>query len=372
MQITITAKIKILPTIEQIELLKKTISAYKDACNHVSVIVNDTHKLQQPQLHKLTYVNLRTVYGLKSQMAQSVIKTVIARYKTNVSNGHEWALVNFKRPEYDLVWNRDYSIVNGLFSINTLDGRAKIPFETKAMEQYFDGTWSFGTSKLVNKYNKYFLHIPMTKDIPELDNENVNQVVGIDMGINFIATTYDSQGKTQFFNGKTIKHKRATYKKLRKQLQQRQTPSSRQRLKAIGQRENRWMTDVNHRISKALVNYYGPNTIFAIEDLTGIRQATEKVRIHNRYISVSWAFYQLRQMLEYKANMNESKVVALDPRYTSQTCPKCGHVDKTNRNKRTHEFCCKNCSYKSNDDRIGAMNLQQKGIQYIVAVTTGV
>ena len=54
----------------------------------------------------------------------------------------------------------------------------------------------------------------------------------------------------------------------------------------------------------------------------------------------------------------EAKV---DPRYTSQCCPCCGHVEKSNRSKKIHLFTCKNCGYKSNDDRIGAMNLCYKG-----------
>lgn len=73
-----------------------------------------------------------------------------------------------------------------------------------------------------------------------------SNVVGIDGGINFIAATYDSKRKSTFVNGRAIKQKRAHYKKLRQQLQKVQTPSSRRRLKAIGNRENRWMHDVNH------------------------------------------------------------------------------------------------------------------------------
>ncbi|GAA3313193.1 hypothetical protein GCM10020331_002740 [Ectobacillus funiculus] len=125
-----------------------------------------------------------------------------------------------------------------------------------------------------------------------------------------------------------MKHKRAKYKAIRKQLQRKQTPSARKRLKEIGSRENRWMTDVNHCVSKALVSKYGANTLFVIEDLTGIRSATERVRVKDRYVSVSWAFFQLRQMLEYKASMKQAKVIAVDPAYTSQTCPKCGHTEK--------------------------------------------
>jgi IS605 OrfB family transposase len=369
MEITITAKIKINPTSEQMDLLRTTLDAYRSGCNFVSALVFDTKQLAQAKLHKMTYKSLRSLFSLRSQMAQSVMKTVIARYQSLKGNGHDWTKVQFKKPQYDLVWNRDYSLTKGLFSINTLRGRVKVPFETKGMEQYFDGTWSFGTAKLANKYGKFFLHIPMTKKIPEASEQDICQVVGVDMGMNFVAVSYDSQGKTLFFNGRSIKDKRSKYKHMRKQLQQLGTASARRKLKRVGQRENRWMADVNHRVSKALIERYGANTLFVVEDLTGVRNATERVRIKDRYETVSWAFYQLRTMLEYKAQMNGSKVIAVDPRYTSQTCPKCGHTKKANRNKKKHTFSCKACGYTSNDDRIGAINLQRKGIEYIAEVT---
>ena len=58
----------------------------------------------------------------------------------------------------------------------------------------------------------------------------------------------------------------------------RHTPSSRRRLKAIGQRENRWMQDINHQVSKALVENNPKHTLFVLEDLSGIRNATERVK----------------------------------------------------------------------------------------------
>ena len=125
------------------------------------------------------------------------------------------------------------------------------------------------------------------------------------------------------------------------------------------------MSDTNHSITKALVDHYGYNTLFVLEDLSNVRSVTEKVFVKNRYVSVSWTFYQFRQLLEYKATMNQSLVITVPPHYTSQTCPKCGHTEKANRNKKRHLFCCKNCNYQSNDDRIGAMNLFRKGLNYI-------
>lgn len=64
--------------------------------------------------------------------------------------------------------------------------------------------------------------------------------------------------------------------------------------------------------------------------------------------------------------MNQSTVIAVDPEYTSQSCPKCGHTEKSNRNKKKHIFQCRICGYTSNDDRIGAMNLHRKGMEYLV------
>ena len=86
----------------------------------------------------------------------------------------------------------------------------------------------------------------------------------------------------------------------------------------------------------------------------------------DRYVQVSWAFYQLRQMIEYKAKKAGHSVIVVDPRYTSQTCPKCGTVRKANRDKRLHEYHCSNCGYRSNDDRVAAMNIQRLGYQSLV------
>ena len=339
--------------------------AVRKALNYVSNYVFENKCFSQHKLNEATYYLLREKFSLKSQMSQSVMKTVLAKYKTIKSNNQPFTKVQFKNLEYDLVWNRDYLLTNGIFSINSLEGRLKIPFETKGMEKYFDGTYTFGTAKLVYKFKKYFLHIPMTKDFIQTTPFQINKIVGIDLGVNFIATVYDSYGKTTFFSGKAIKSKRGHYKILRKDLQELGTKSAKRKIKSFGTRENRYVTDVNHSITKALVEHYGQNTLFVLEDLTNVRQSTERVCINNRYTIVSWAFYQFRKMLEYKAKLNQSIVIAVDPKYTSQTCPKCGHIEKSNRDKKNHIFCCKNCGYQSNDDRIGAMNLWRRGLTYI-------
>ncbi len=367
--ITVTAKIQICPDNAEKEILYQTMKAYQSACNFVSEHIFKTHNLKQMSLNKKLYYDLREKYHLRSQMAQSVIKTVIARYKTILENQKTWIKAEFKRPQFDLVWNRDYSMNQNLFSVNTLNGRIRVAYFSKGMEKYFNNDYKFGTAKMISRKGKYFLHIPVTSEVPESELSNICNIVGIDRGINFLIATYNSNHKSGFVSGKATKQKRANFKKVRQQLQQRKTKSSRKRLKKIGQRENRWMQDINHCITKALTEQNPKHTLFVLENLTGIRQATEKIRLKDRYVSVSWSFYDLEQKLIYKAKKHQCSVIKVNPAYTSQTCPVCGHTERANRNKKIHLFNCRNCGYQSNDDRIGAMNLYRMGIDYLVPDT---
>lgn len=123
---------------------------------------------------------------------------------------------------------------------------------------------------------------------------------------------------------------------------------------------------MNHCLSKALVMSNSEGTIFVLEDLTGIRTATERVLVKDRYLTVSWPYFDLEQKLTYKAIRHHQLIVKINPAYTSQRCPKCGHISKANRDKKHHIFCCKNCSYTSNDDRVAAMNIQFKGLNFLL------
>ena len=205
-----TAKIQISVDVDSKILLDETMSAYSAACNYVSDYVFRTHDLKQFSLNKALYSILREKFSLKSQMAQSVLKTVIARYKTILENQKKWIRPCFKRPQYDLVWNRDYSLTRSCFSVNTLKGRVKLPYFVKGMSKYFDHTiYKFGTAKLVNKRGKYFLHIAVTYDIEEVRLSEICNIVGIDRGINFVVATYNSKHISDFVNGRIIKQKRA-------------------------------------------------------------------------------------------------------------------------------------------------------------------
>ena len=94
------------------------------------------------------------------------------------------------------------------------------------------------------------------------------------------------------------------------------------------------MQDVNHCVSKALVVNNPAHTLFVLEDLSGIRHATERVKTKHRYVSVSWAFYDLEQKLIYKAKQNQSSVIKVNLGIPASAVPYCGHTERQTATKR--------------------------------------
>lgn len=389
--LTKTIKLKLNVNQDQIELLKAMTELYRQVCNSVSTyIFEHDFELSANSLNHEIYRDVRSKFGLKSQLTQSVFRTTTARYKTvreqllqhpfkykgedgkrhHINRTLEWLWqpIKFRRPQADLVRGRDYSFVDSgnMLSINTLEGRIKVTYESKHFSEYLNNKdWQLGTGKIVEYKGFWYIHIPVKGKVKEFTKKDVRHTVGIDRGLRFLAVSYDEQGKTEFVSGRKILRKRSKFLKTRSQLQAKKTKSAMRALKRISGRENRWMADVNHQISKTLVEKYGPNTLFTIEDLTGVsfeESNLSKTAKHNYEIR-SWAFYQFEQFLIYKAHENCSKVVKVSAKYTSQHCPRCGAVCKEQRSHDTHEYICK-CGYRSNDDRIGAMNIQVLGSRW--------
>lgn len=386
---TVTIKVK-LQVPKQVPEFVYLTTQFRDACNYVSKwIFEHDFNLNQIKINQAIYYNIRNKFHLKAQLTQSVIRAVVARYKTvktqlnskpyrvydKASNKYyfvprdlSWLQqpLVFKRPQADLQRSRDWSIVKNQLSIITLNGRIKCDYVCHGFDQYLDSSWKFGLAKLVKQHSKWFLHVSASKEFPDYDKDQTQHVIGVDRGLRFLTTCYDNHGETLFQNGKDILKIRRKYKKLRQELQAKGTKSAKRRLKQIGQKENRWMTDVNHQLSKTLIDHYGSNSLFVLEDLTNVTfNTTKQRRRENRYEHNSWAFYQLEQFLIYKAHLHHSDVIKVDAHYTSQRCPKCGRINKDNRNHQLHLYCCDRCGYKTNDDRVAAMNIQVLGTQYI-------
>lgn len=422
--LALTLKLKILPeSQDQVNSFKQTMTTYKNACNIVSqYIFNNIPKAAETKTmssllsamnlqkvakidNKRIYTILRANLGLPSQIACEVFKTVVSNYKTvqtmlkkqTVASDYQYdddgnillyekgkhkgepkltyiykdltflsKPLCYKKTQLALPVTRSYSFINDFLkvSISVINDRIKLPFKLTAKQKklFTNLEWKRGNARLVHTGKKWFLHISFTKKVSEPNIASFDNIIGIDAGLRQIMTIYNPKtGQTFFKNGQFIKKKRQNYAKKRQSLQSKNTKSAKRRLKRLSGRENRWMTDVNHCLSKTLV-FENPNTLIVVEDLTNVTFDTVNNRKkENRYEHHSWAFYQLQQDIAYKVREHGSYLIKVNPAYTSQRCPKCGTICKENRDKTNHIYHCNHCHYQSNDDRIAAMNIAQLG-----------
>lgn len=371
-ELTLSYAVKLQVSPSQRVLLRATCEQYMKACNQVSQTVWRTHKVNRRIIHDWCYKTARRSFGLGSQMAESVIIQVLGNYKTIKANtGSYWGCTSapfYKSIGYDAVYNRDYSIniKTNTLSLNTLKGRVKFPMDWRGFTRpEWLQTAKFGRARVLTKNGEWYLIITLTREI--MDPLQFDAIIGVDVGIRFLLTAYDGN-ETMFINGKEVRNYRAQHALTRQGLQSRNTISSKRRLKRIGARENRYVMNENHKASKALVSTINRNSLIIMEDVTGVTDVIKARRRQHgisKQVMASWAFYELRQQIIYKAALTGSMVLLVDPAYTSQRCPACGVIDSKSRDKYNHVFKCTACGYTSNDDRVGAMNIRELGVEWL-------
>ena len=175
---------------------------------------------------------------------------------------------------------------------------------------------------------KEFAYVTVTINEPPL--REVEQWMGIDLNStgHIAVAGVPSTGKVHKF-GKEAPHIHRKYSKMRRHLYIHGHPRVAKK-KKIKHKENRKVKDLNHKISRELVNMAAQQGCgIKMERLSDIRKtaATSK---SSRPALHSWSFYQLEQMVEYKAKLLGVQVAYVDPAYTSQQCSRCGHIGTRN------------------------------------------
>ena len=199
-----------------------------------------------------------------------------------------------------LSYKRDYTITEDSMSIITFSHDRKTYKICNYLyaKQFFRSPWKFEASKVVkHKDGDYYFHLTYHKNFQTKKIEEAWTVMGIDLGINFLAVASTTDKKCKSFAGGEIKNKRNAYKNMRARLQFKRILSAKKTIKHLAGKEKRLMTDVNHCISKEIVKFAVENgvSVIGLEDLTGIRNRTNNnLRKKQKYLHNSWAFYHLQ------------------------------------------------------------------------------
>jgi IS605 OrfB family transposase len=348
-----TLKVKLITDDFHHRALLGTMSVFNQICNEFSEIAFEHKEFRKNQLQKIVYHASREKYeNFSSQLTIRAIDCVCCSYAIRK---HPKYANNFKRNSAVVYDDRVISFHENYVNIWTVNGRLKIPIHIYDTELF---KYRKGQVDLVYRLGKWFLLC--TIDIPNSEQYVPTDCIGVDLGVKRIATTSENES----YSGDTIEKKRIQYSEHRKRLQKRGTRSAKRRIKNIGNKEARFRKDVNHCISKQLVEKAkGTICALALEELKGINTRVT-VRKSQRNQRLSWSFYQLRSFIEYKAMEQGVPIVIVPAPYTSQTCSACGHCEKNNR-KNQSEFICLDCGFAANADYNASLNIKSLGLQSI-------
>jgi putative transposase len=207
--------------------------------------------------------------------------------------------------------------------------------------------------------DKQYAYVSVTVLGPEL--KEPTSWIGVDLNTtgHCAVAAHPTTGKVLKL-GKSGLHIHKKYRDLRRKFQLQGKYS---KVKQAKHRERNKIRDILHKSSKRIVEFaLTHNAGIKLELLTGIRKRT-KTHFKFNYFLNSWSFYALKNMIDYKAKLRGITVVFIDPRYTSQTCSKCGHRG----NRQGKEFKCLNCKHVAHADVNAAFNiaLRHSGIEQL-------
>jgi IS605 OrfB family transposase len=337
MELHLTIKAKLLLSAEARLSLRSTMEEFNRACNTLSQMAYELNLHRKYDLHHSSYRLIRQETTLPAQHVINAIAKVSAACTRDSKTLHRFKPHSSVR--YDARTMRlGPDVQTASLTIcpkGRITGRLQM---SAAMRSLLLGGKS-GAAELVYRRGNFYLHISLMVAAPEVTPPI--RSLGVDLGVKRIAVTSGNN----FQSARWVRHRKACSKRTRRSLQANGSKSAKRVLKGVSGRERRFVSDVNHCVSKRIVaEALAAGQRIVLEDLNGIRQSSKAKCIHD------WSFAELQRMISYKAARSGVEVVYIDPRYTSQTCSRCLHLglrtDQSN-------FHCRDCGYRLNADLNG-------------------
>jgi len=223
--------------------------------------------------------------------------------------------------------------------------------------------WTVTTSETLWRDGGPELHVNIRNTEQTVQNKQDSRtVVGVDVNEDNVALTAlseDGVEDTLVIDFPEIKFERHRYFTMRKRVQNAEKSSIHDTLKG---REERFVHDRLHKLSRHVVEwsrqFEKPCIVF--EDLKEMRDSIDYGTQMNRRLH-HIPFRALQFYTSYKAAFEGIPTGWINPEYTSQRCPMCGHTERANRNKK--RFKCRSCSHQDHSDRSASVNIAVKGIK---------
>jgi IS605 OrfB family transposase len=223
--------------------------------------------------------------------------------------------------------------------------------------------WTIGTAEALFHDGTPELHVNVTNTERTVrEKQDSRTVIGVDVNEDNVAlSALSAEGveDTLVIDFPEIKFERHRYFTMRKRVQNAEKPSMHDMLDG---REERFVRDRLHKVSRHIVewSHQFENPCIVFEDLKEMRDSIDYGTRMNRRLH-HLPFRALQYYTSYKAAFEGVPTAWIDPEYTSQQCPMCGHTERANRNKK--RFKCRSCQHQDHADRSASVNIAVKGIE---------
>lgn len=356
--------VKVYPTEYQKTLIVQTMTEYIDTVNSLVSNAVSGHSIAKITTADVSADLPSALLNQCIRDAKSIIKKHYkychASVLKNRSLAKRGSAIRVKAPSLPVmrklccyINNQNYKIKDNCIEfpvmINGKSKRISVMVKLTDRQKSLFSDAKFGTMRIVSKNRILIAQIVYEIAEPELKSDG--NIMGVDLGIKCPAVSYCSDGSVKFYgNGRKNKYMRRHYAYLRKKLQASKKMNA---IKRINDKEQCIMRDIDHKLSHDIVETAVAHNVrtIKIEQLQNIRSTTRKSRKNNHSLH-TWSFYRLAQFIEYKAKLAGISVEYVNPAYTSQTCPICGHVHHAN----DRNYTCK-CGFHTHRDLLGAMNI---------------
>ncbi len=203
---------------------------------------------------------------------------------------------------------------------------------------------------------KWYVCITVETELEEIFREAQEKSIGIDLGVKNLATTSEGEFiKHPKFLQRLEKRLKKEQKKLsRKEKGSNNWERQRRRVAKVHERIKNARRDFLHKLSRHLVNNYD---YISFEDLN-VKELVENSNLAKFILDAGWG--TLIAFATYKAVMSGTRVVRVDPSYTTQDCSVCGFRVPKTLAQRLHE--CPECGAVMDRDYNASVNILKRGL----------
>lgn len=362
--------IKILPPTERKkDLILLTMRRYRKCANYHIEMMKELGTVDKNELHRKFYRFCKSTYDLPGCIVQIARDKAVEAYKARITN--RGGFPRFRSDSLRLNHNT-FAVINRdgkwFVSIMTVGDRIYLPLVAEGpvwqeAEQKLD---TIKGGELVLRYGTFYLNLFVKEKVRMMKWKEAEHVVAVDRGVNNIATVVvtDRSGNlvhSRFFSGARPGWKRKHNFEVRKSLQESRCLN---KVVKIKDKEKRYMRDVDHKISREIVEIAQkfPKSVIVLEDLTNIRDKIRYSKKQNRRLH-NWSFARLGSYIDYKSAAHGIPVIGnVRAAFTTRYHRQCGSINTV---RDRHILHCEPCGYIVNADFNGAYNLSLRGWRVI-------